>query len=128
VLTQKIPAYRMVIFGSFVAASSVFIMTIPPQRFQRLADGRVGHAIANSWLGGYSRFSPDDFRDLPAFANQLQYWLQLGQSLPEGIPFADHPGAAQPADRERLSATRAGALTRRPPWFPLRNSKTFPPS
>jgi MFS family permease len=73
VLTQKIPAYRMVIFGSFVAASSVFIMAVPPQRFQRLADGRVGHFIANSWLGGYSRFSPDDFRDLPAFANQLHY-------------------------------------------------------
>jgi MFS family permease len=72
VLTQRIPAYRMVIFGSFVAASSVFIMTVPSQRFQRLADGKVGHAIANSWLGGYSRFSPDDFRDLPAFASQLQ--------------------------------------------------------
>ena len=72
VLTQKIPAYRMVIFGSFVAASSVFIMTIPSQRFERLADGKMGHFIANSWLGGYARFSPDDFRDLPAFANQLQ--------------------------------------------------------
>ena len=72
VLTQKIPAYRMVIFGSFVAASSVFIMTVPAQRFQRLADGKVGHAIFNVWLGGYSRFGPDDFRDLPAFANQLQ--------------------------------------------------------
>jgi hypothetical protein len=47
-------------------------MTVPSQRFQRLADGKVGHAIANSWLGGYSRFSPDDFRDLPAFASQLQ--------------------------------------------------------
>ena len=73
VMTQRIPAYRMVIFGSFVAASSVFIMTVPPQRFQRLADGKVGHAIANVWLGGYSQFSPDDFRDLSAFANQLQY-------------------------------------------------------
>jgi MFS family permease len=72
VLTQKLPAYRMVIFGSFIAASSVFIMTIPSQRFERLADGKMGHFIANSWLGGYSRFSPDDFRDLPAFANQLQ--------------------------------------------------------
>jgi hypothetical protein len=71
VMTQKIPAYRMVIFGSFVAASSVFIMTIPSQRFQRLADGIVGHAIANSWLGGYLRVSPDDFRDLPAFAHEL---------------------------------------------------------
>jgi MFS family permease len=71
VMTQRFPAYRMVIFGSFIAASSVFIMTIPPQRFQRLADGRVGHAIANVWLGGYSRFSPDDFHDLPAFAHEL---------------------------------------------------------
>ena len=71
VMTQRIPAYRMVIFGSFVAASSVFIMTIPPERFQRLADGRVGHAIANVWLGGYSRVSPDDFRNLPALANAL---------------------------------------------------------
>ena len=71
VMTQRIPAYRMVIFGSFVAASSVFIMTVPPQRFQRLADGKVGHAIANIWLGGYSQVSPDDIRDLPAFANNL---------------------------------------------------------
>jgi MFS family permease len=71
VMTQKFPAYRMVIFGSFVAASSVFIMTIPPQRFQRLADGRLGHAIANAWLGGYSQVSPDDFHDLPTFARKL---------------------------------------------------------
>src|ERR1035441_9301421 len=72
VLTQKIPAYRMVIFGSFVAASSVFIMTVPPERFQRLADGKVGHGIFNVWLGGYSQFSPDDFGELTAFAHQLQ--------------------------------------------------------
>jgi MFS family permease len=86
VLTQKIPAYRMVIFGSFVAASSVFIMTIPSQRFQRLADGKVGHAIANSWLGGYSRFSPDDFRDLPPLANQLQYGSNsVSRSLKESL-------------------------------------------
>ena len=29
VLTQRISAYRMVIFGSFIAAASVFIMTMP---------------------------------------------------------------------------------------------------
>ena len=86
VLTQRLPAYRMVIFGSFVAASSVFIMTIPAQRFQRLADGRVGHAIAKSWLGGYSRFSPDDFRDLSAFAHQLQYGSNaVSPSLEESL-------------------------------------------
>jgi MFS family permease len=71
VLTQKIPAYRMVIFGSFIAASSVFIMTVSPQRFQGLANGRLGHFIANSWLGGYSQVLPDDFHHLPAFASKL---------------------------------------------------------
>jgi MFS family permease len=86
VLTQKLPAYRMVIFGSFVAASSVFIMTIPAQRFQRLADGKVGHAIANSWLGGYSQFSPDDFRGLSAFGNELQYGSNaVSRSLKESL-------------------------------------------
>ena len=86
VLTQRLPAYRMVIFGSFVAAASVFIMTVPAQRFQRLADGKVGHFIANSWLGGYARFSPDDFRDLPAFALQLQYGSNaMSLSLKESL-------------------------------------------
>ncbi len=51
VLTQRIPAYRMVIFGSFIAASSVFIMAVPPQVFQPLADGVLGHAIGHVWLG-----------------------------------------------------------------------------
>ena len=92
----------MVIFGSFVAASSVFIMTVPPQRFQRLADGKVGHAIANVWLGGYSQFSPDDFRDLPAFASQLQSGSNsVSLSVKESLS-PDHPGAAQPPDRQRF--------------------------
>ena len=51
VLTQRIAAYRMVIFGSFVAASSVFIMTLPPQWYRPLADGWLGHGIAHVWLG-----------------------------------------------------------------------------
>jgi MFS family permease len=51
VLTQKLPAYRMVIFGSFVAASSVFIMTVPPHWFQPLANGLFGHYVAHVWLG-----------------------------------------------------------------------------
>jgi len=50
VLTQRIPAYRMVIFGSFIAASSVFIMAVPPQWFRPLADDWCGHYIAHVWL------------------------------------------------------------------------------
>ena len=58
VLTQRIPAYRMVIFGSFVAASSVFIMTVPPHWFQPLADGWLGHCIAHVWLGVSGTVNP----------------------------------------------------------------------
>jgi len=57
-LTQRIPAYRMVIFGSFVAASSVFIMALPPQVFQPLADGWLGHQIAHRWLGVQGAVNP----------------------------------------------------------------------
>jgi|GEM_PF-103055 len=71
-LAQRISAYRMVSVGSAIAAASVFLMALPPQWFQPLADGRLGHAIANAWLGGDSRFSPDDFRDLPGLAAKLQ--------------------------------------------------------
>jgi dipeptide/tripeptide permease len=41
----------MVIFGSFIAAGSVFIMTMPTQWFQPLADGWLGDFIGHSWLG-----------------------------------------------------------------------------
>ncbi len=71
-LAQRVSAYRMVTLGSAVAAASVFFMALPPRWFQGLADGSLGHAIANVWLGGDTRFSPDDFRDLPALAARLQ--------------------------------------------------------
>ncbi len=58
VLTQRISAYRMVIFGSFIAAASVFIMTVPPQWFRPLADGWVGHCIAHVWLGVSGTVNP----------------------------------------------------------------------
>jgi len=58
VLTQRIPAYRMVIFGSFIAASSVFIMALPPHVFQPLADGWLGHGIAHWWLGVSGAVNP----------------------------------------------------------------------
>jgi MFS family permease len=50
-LTQKISAYRMVLFGTAVAAGSVFIMAMPPDWWRPLADGLPGRWIAQSWLG-----------------------------------------------------------------------------
>jgi len=58
VLTQRIPAYRMVIIGSFIAASSVFIMAVPPAWFQPLADGWLGHYVANVGLNVSGAVNP----------------------------------------------------------------------
>jgi MFS family permease len=57
-LTQRISAYKMVIFGSFIAAASVFIMTLPPQWFQPLADGWLGNLIGHKWLDLTGRVHP----------------------------------------------------------------------
>ena len=51
VLTQRLPAYPMAICGSAIAAASVFIMAMPTHLFQPLADGWLGHAVAQVWLG-----------------------------------------------------------------------------
>jgi hypothetical protein len=58
VLTQRISAYSMAIWGSLVAASSVFIMALPPHWFQPLADGWLGHSIAHVWLGVPGQVNP----------------------------------------------------------------------
>ncbi|MCX5796661.1 MAG: MFS transporter [Elusimicrobia bacterium] len=50
-LSQRISAYRMVLFGTALTASSVFLMAMPPVWWQPLADGLPGHLIAQSWLG-----------------------------------------------------------------------------
>lgn len=71
-LSQRISAYRMVMVGSAIAAGSVFIMALPPQWFAPLADGPLGHAIADRWLGGYYQFSPDDYTDIAGLAKKLQ--------------------------------------------------------
>lgn len=50
-LTQRIAAYRMVVIGSLVSASSVFIMALPPAWFEGMAAGWPGHVIGTVWLG-----------------------------------------------------------------------------
>jgi MFS family permease len=57
-LTQRISAYRMVTTGGFIAASSVFIMALPTQWFQPLADGWFGDLIAHRWLGVSGQVNP----------------------------------------------------------------------
>ena len=57
-LTQKTSAYSTVIFGSTIAASSVFFMAVPPQWFQGLADGPMGDLVAHQWLGVVGPVNP----------------------------------------------------------------------
>jgi len=58
VLSQRISAYSMAKWGSLLAASSVFIMALPPHCFQPLADGWLGHSVANVWLGVQGQVNP----------------------------------------------------------------------
>lgn len=57
-LTQKFSAYRVVIFGSLIAALSPFFMAMPPHWFQGLADGWLGDVIAHRWLGMEGAVNP----------------------------------------------------------------------
>jgi MFS family permease len=50
-MTQRFSAYRMVVVGGVISASSVFIMALPPIWFQPLADGFVGRWIGHGYLG-----------------------------------------------------------------------------
>jgi MFS family permease len=50
-LSQKISAYRMVTFGCFVVAASVFVLALPTAWFTGLSDGPVGWAIGHLYLG-----------------------------------------------------------------------------
>ena len=51
VFTQKINSYKMIAIGTTLAAAPVFLMALPPEWFQPIADGWFGHLVANTWLG-----------------------------------------------------------------------------
>lgn len=57
-LTQRVSAYRMVTVGSFVSASSVFIMAMPTAWFQGLAAGPLGDWVGHRWLGLQGPINP----------------------------------------------------------------------
>src|SRR5205085_7005053 len=57
-LTQRFPAYGMVILGGVITAMSVFVMALPPIWFQGLADGAPGQWIAHHYLGLHGAVHP----------------------------------------------------------------------
>jgi len=50
-LTQRFTAYKAVVIGTTISALAVFLMAVPPDLFQGLADGWLGGLIGRSWLG-----------------------------------------------------------------------------
>ncbi len=50
-LAQKIKSYTMIVVGSFISATSVFLLVIPPSFYQPLADSWFGSLIGHAWLG-----------------------------------------------------------------------------
>ncbi len=50
-LTQKFPAYRMVVVGGIICSASVFIMAMPPRWFAAAADSPPGQLLAHAYLG-----------------------------------------------------------------------------
>ncbi|HEV2693342.1 MAG TPA: MFS transporter [Verrucomicrobiae bacterium] len=50
VLSQRQPAYRMVTIGGIVTAASVFIMALPVEWFQPLADSSIGQWFGHGYL------------------------------------------------------------------------------
>jgi MFS family permease len=75
-LTQKISAYRMIVCGSFISASSIFLMALPPQWFQSLADGWLGDWVGHGWLGLKGTINP---YYVMIFLYVL--WLSIGEAL-----------------------------------------------
>jgi MFS family permease len=50
-LTQRFSAYSMVATGGVISAASVFIMAMPTNWFQSMADGPFGQLIGHQYLG-----------------------------------------------------------------------------
>ncbi|MCB1133360.1 MAG: MFS transporter, partial [Verrucomicrobiae bacterium] len=50
-MTRKYASYTMVILGGFITAASFVFMAMPASAFQGIADGWLGKAVGNGYLG-----------------------------------------------------------------------------
>ena len=50
-LTQKFSAYRMVVFGGAICAAGVFVMALPTNWFEPMANGAFGGWLGHGYLG-----------------------------------------------------------------------------
>lgn len=57
-LTQRVSAYKMVVFGCILGTASVFILAAPVHIYEPLANGWLGNLIAHRWLGVQGPVNP----------------------------------------------------------------------
>jgi hypothetical protein len=57
-LTERVSAYRMVVFGCILGTASVFILAVPVHVYEPLARGWLGDLIAHRWLGMAGAVNP----------------------------------------------------------------------
>lgn len=94
-LTQRISAWRMIIVGSMISALSMFILAIPPQMFQGLAEGWFGHLIAHTWLG----ISSPTVSPLYVSITICFFFLSIGEALWSPRLY-EYTAAIAPKDQE----------------------------
>lgn len=58
ILTRKIPAYPMVIFGGFITALSFIFLALPQATFQGLADGPLGQWVIRGYFDWQGAANP----------------------------------------------------------------------
>jgi len=58
ILTRKIPAYPMVIFGGFITALSFIFLALPQSAFQGLADGPLGQWVIRGYFDWHGAAHP----------------------------------------------------------------------
>jgi Major Facilitator Superfamily len=57
-LTQKFSAYRMVVFGGAICAAGVFVMALPTNWFEPLANGAFGDCLGHGYLRLHGAIHP----------------------------------------------------------------------
>ena len=57
-LTQRFSAYRMVVIGGIICAAGVFIMALPTDWFQSIANGAPGRWLGHGYLGVHGSIHP----------------------------------------------------------------------
>lgn len=57
-MTQRFPAYRMVVLGGIISATSIFIMALPSAWFAPVANSFIGDWIGHGYLGLKGAINP----------------------------------------------------------------------